>query len=43
MPAFGAPSLSRTAGKAVRSAFIYVPNGMTMRDSAGKVEHLSDI
>jgi hypothetical protein len=32
MPAFGAPSLSRTAGNAVRSALIYVPNGMTMRD-----------
>jgi hypothetical protein len=32
MPAFAAPSRAANGEKAVRAAFIYVPNGMTMRD-----------
>jgi hypothetical protein len=32
VPAFAAPSRVASGEKAVRAAFIYVPNGMTMRD-----------
>src|ERR1700722_12792476 len=32
MPAFAAPARVAGGEKAVRSAFVYAPNGMTMRD-----------